>query len=58
MDRSAYMREYRAKNRERERERDKKWREENPQKRCVYNLRYWAAKARENGMNPADFIGE
>ena len=45
--RKAYMREWKAKNREKLQDYQKKWRKENPEKVKQYNETYWAKKAAE-----------
>ena len=46
-----YMRDYRAKNRERIRETNKAWREAHPDKMREYKERYWEKKAAELAKN-------
>lgn len=48
--RNEYMRQWRAKNRERCNEYMRKWREANKDKVREYNKRYWEKKAREMNL--------
>ena len=45
--RQAYMKEWKAKNRERLLEYQRNWRKENPEKVRQYNDNYWSKKAAE-----------